>query len=188
MGMDIYLESHEVIDRRMAAQKRYYHWVKLRDKEKDRKKQAELQRQVEKWFDRIYSERNGYFRVNYNDYSISHWLQYNIDEKAKGEWGLEPFYSAVKDKEEPEIRSERFRQELLRTARKWYRKAEKLKGKESYLMVMDIEKTDLDKGRLMRNRVVLDGKETNRYIELLKELVIFAELAVKTKSPISVSY
>jgi hypothetical protein len=77
---------------------------------------------------------------------------------------------------------------LLRTARNWYRKAEKLKGKESYLMVMDIEKTDLDKGGLVRNRVVLDGKETNRYIELLKELVIFAELAVKTKSPISVSY
>jgi len=188
MGMDIYLEAELLKAQREKAEIEFDHWVKLRDAEKDKRKRAKLQKQVWKWFNAMDCAKNGYFRVNYNDYSLSYWLQYNVDERAKGDWGLEPFYSAVKDRKEPMIRSERFRQELLKTARGWYRKAVKLKGRESYLMALDWEKSDLKKGKWVRKKVVLKGAETNEYIRWLKDLVVFAELAVKTKSPIYVSY
>jgi len=172
MGMDIYLEAELLKAQREKAKIEFEHWVRLRDAEKDSRKRAKRQKQVWKWFDIMNGARNGYFRVNYNDYSLSYWLQYNIDERAKGEWGLEPFYSAVKGKREPIIRSERFRRELLKTAWGWYKKAVKLKGKESYLEVLDMEKSDLKKGKWAWKRVVLKGKETDWYIIRLKDLVV----------------
>jgi hypothetical protein len=188
MGMDIYLEDRESRARRDRARKRFEHLVMLRDEEKDESRKKSLHRQVLKSYDVICSAENGYFRVNYNDYSISYWLQYNVDKQAKGEWGLEPFYSAVKGMKKPVIRSERFRQELLTTARRWYNSAVKLKDKESYLFALDTRKSDFDKGEYVRSKVVLKGKQTNGYIVWLRNLVVFAELAVKHRSPIYVSY
>jgi len=188
MGMDIYLEDSESRALRNTARKRFDQMVMLRDKEKDEGKKKSLQRRVLKSYDVLFSAENGYFRVNYNDYSISYWLQYNIDEEAKGAWGLEPFYSAVKGMKKPIIRSESFRQELLTTARRWYNSAVKLKGKESYLFVPDAKKSDFGKGEIIRRKVALKGKETDRYIAWLRKLVVFAELAVKHRSPIYVSY
>jgi len=186
MGMDIYLEDRESKARRDRARKRFEHLVMLRDEEKDEGRKKSLQRQVLKSYEAMCSAKNGYFRISYNDYSLSYWLQDNIDEQAKGEWGLEPFYSAVKGMKKPVIRSERFRQELLTTARRWYNKAVKLKGKESYLFALDTRKSDFSKGEFVKSKVVLKGKETNWYIEWLKELVVFAERAVEKKSPIYV--
>jgi len=188
MGMDIYLEGEVFKARRERAQRRFYDWVELRNEEKDGKKQAELQEHVWKWFDILHSPKSGYFRVSYNPYSLSYWLQYNVDEKAKGDWGIEPFYSAVKGKREPIIRSEKFRLELLKTVRNWYKKALLLKDKKSYLMVPDHKRSDPGKDRWVRKKVVLPPKVTNDYVEQLKDLVVFAKLAVKTKSPICVSY
>jgi len=72
MGMDIYLEDRESRVRRHRACKRFERLVMLRDAEKDSKKRARLQKQVWKWYYTMNSARNGYFRVNYNDYSISY--------------------------------------------------------------------------------------------------------------------
>jgi len=185
MGMDIYLEAQEFKARREKARKRFYHWVQLRDEAKGVLEKEELQKQVMKWFEIMNSGKNGFFRVSYNDYSISYWLQYNVDEKAKGDWGLELFYLAVKGKKSPVIRSERFRQELLETTRRWYRKAVKLKDKKTYLVVgMERSKN----GSLVEKKLVISGKRTNWYIRWLKDLVVFAEQAVRTKSSIYVSY
>ena len=112
---------------------------------------------------------------------------YNIDPKAEGEWGLEPFYSAIKGKKEPIIRSKAFGVNPLKTARRWYEEALKLRDKESFLMVPDFEKSNFKKNRFVSKKVILKPKETNGYIDQVKDLVTFAELAVKTKSPIYVS-
>ena len=188
MGMDIYLEDSESKALREKARTQFEQLVRQRDMEKDESKRNSLQKQVLSSYDATYSAENGYFRVNYNDYSLSYWLQYNVDEHAKGDWGLEPFYSAVKDRKEPIIRSERFRQELLMTARKWYNISVKLKDRESYLFVLDSNKSSFDKGEFVKSKVVLKGEQTNGYIRWLKELVVFAERADERKSPIYVCY
>ncbi len=106
---------------------------------------------------------------------------------SRGEWGLEPFYSAIKGGRESIIKSKAFGINLLKTARRWYEKALKLKDKESFLMVPDVEKSDFKKNRFVSRKVILKPKETNGYIDQVKDLVTFAELAVKTKIPIYVS-
>ena len=185
--MDIYLEDKKLKEKAKKAYQMRWHYVKRRDAEKDEVEKAKLQRKVDQWWAIQCSPKAGCFRVNYNSYSLSYWLAYNIDPKAKGEWGLEPFYSAIKDKKEPIIKSKAFGVNLLKTARRWYEKALKLKDKESFLMVVDLKKSSFKKNRFVSKKVILKPEETNDYIDQVKDLVTFAELAVKTKSPIYVS-
>jgi hypothetical protein len=187
MGMDIYLEDPTVEAKREGCQKALHRALRLRDRAKDDEERARYQKKADEWYEKMYSGKMGYFRVSYNDYSISYWLMCNIDPKAKGEWGIEPFYSAVKNKEEPRITDVAFHRNLLKTARRWYEKACTLKGKKSVLMVTDYEKSDFEKDKWVKKKVVLEPKRTDEYIEWLKELVDFAELAVKTGKPIYVS-
>ncbi len=187
MGMIIYLENKKLKEKTKMARQMIPHYVRRRDAEKDEVEKAKLRQEMEQWWVTLYSPENGYFRVNYNAYSLSYWLMYNIDSTAKGEWGLEPFYSAIKDKKEPIIKSKAFRINLLKTARRWYKKALKLKDKESFVMVVDLKKSSFKKNRFVSKKVILKPKETNGYIDQVKDLVTFAELAVKTKSPIYVS-
>ena len=187
MGMDIYLEDSAVETKRKAYRTRLKKCLALRDKAKDRREQARHQKKADEWYEKAYSGRVGYFRVNYNDYSLSCWLMHNIDPKARGDWGIEPFYSAVSGKDEPIITDTSFHKELLETARRWYGKASKLKGKESVLVVTDYGKSDLKSDRWVRKKVVLTPERTDDYIEWLRELVDFAKLAVETGSPIYVS-
>jgi len=187
MGMDIYLEDPEIKAKREEREKTFDKYVALRNEAKDKKEEARYQKKVEEWYGKMLCAETGYFRVNYNPHSLSYWLETNIDPNAKGEWGIEPFYSAVKDKKEPLITDVSFHRELLETARRWYDKACTLKGKETFLLVMDYEKSSVEKNKLVRKKVVLKPKETDGYIEWLKELVDFAELAVKTGKPIYVS-
>lgn len=186
MGMDIYLEHARFEDSRKKVEQELYQWVERRNRENDPNKKEEYQREVERYYEQIFCAKNGYFRVNYNDYSLSYWLMYNVDEKAKADWGLEPFYSAIEGKEEPIIDSDEFRANLLETAKRWYQKALTLEDKESFLVVLDTEKSDPRKDPWAYKEIILKPEETNRYIERLKELVEFAELAVKTKSAIYV--
>ena len=187
MGMDIYLEDSAVETKRKACRKRLKKCLALRDKAKDTRERARHQRKADEWYEKAYNARVGYFRVNYNDYSLSCWLMHNIDPKAKGDWGIEPFWSAVSGKDEPIITDTSFHRELLKTARRWYGKASKLKGKESFLMVTDYNKSDLESNRWIKKKVMLPPERTDDYIERLRELVEFAELAVETGSPIYVS-
>ncbi len=189
MGMDIYLENPEIKAMRKKYKRNFRKYVKLRDAakyNKDEEEEKRYQEKVEKWYNKMYNGKMGYFRVSYNDYSISWWLMYNIDEEAKADWGIEPFYSASRDKKDHMIKDTSFHRELLDTAKRWYEKALKLKGKESFLMVTEYKKSSFEKNRLVKKKVVLKPKETDSYIKWLKELVDFAELAVRTKSPISV--
>ena len=101
MGMDIYLECKEMKELRESFQAEFQELCNLRDKAKTKWIKDWLQEKVEEAYAKTFNGETGYYRVNYNDYSISYWIQHNIDHEAKGDWGLEPFYSAVKDLEEP---------------------------------------------------------------------------------------
>lgn len=186
MGMDIYLEDPKLAAKRKDYRNRLRKYVGLRNRAKDKHQQARYQKKVDEWYEKIYCAKMGYFRVNYNDYSLSYWLMYNIDPKAKGDWGIEPFYSAVEDKEEPLITDVSFHKKLLETAQGWYDKACKLKGKASVLNVTDYKESDFEKEKWVKKKVTLKPEQTDEYIEWLKELVNFADLAVKTGKPIHV--
>ena len=77
---------------------------------RDSKEYEDAQKKVHRWYEEMHKPENEYFRVSYNPYSLAWWIHYNVDESAKGSWGLEPFFSAS-EKENP-IRSDAFREEL----------------------------------------------------------------------------
>ena len=163
MGMDIYLENPEIKAMRKKYKRNFHKYVKLRDAakyNKDKEEEKRYQEKVEEWYNKMFNGKMGYFRVSYNDYSISWWLMYNIDEEAKADWGIEPFYSASRDKKDHMIKDVSFHRELLDTAKKWYEKALQLKGKESFLVVTDYEKTRRNKGKLVRKKVMLKPEKT----------------------------
>ena len=187
MGMDIYLKDPEIEARRKRYRKTFRKYVALRDQTEDKQTRERYQKKVWEWYERMFCGKMGYFRVNYNDYSISYWLEYNIDPEAKAAWGIEPFYSASRASKDGLITDKAFHKGLLETARRWYGKALKLKDKQSMLMATDYAKSHSDKGKWVKKQVTLKPKQTNSYIEYLKELVEFAELAVKTQAPIEVS-
>ena len=173
MGMDIYGENHERLTQ--TFQGKFDQAVAYREQfPRDSKEYEEAQKEVHRWYEEMHKPENEYFRVSYNPYSLAWWIHSNVDESAKGSWGLEPFYSAS-EKENP-IRSAKFRDELLKTATQWYKKALELKDQRSYL-------ADSDKAE----KVVLKPEQTNSYIEYLHDLVVFAETVKKRRSTIKVS-
>lgn len=113
----------------------------------------------------------GYFRDCYNNYSLANWLRANVDEKAKGNWGMSIFM-------EPEkfgfksTKNSKFRSFALKTVCEWYEKAKTLKDRPSKVGY--------------NGEIGISPKETNKYIEWLEELVKFCQVAVEKKSPIMV--
>ncbi len=174
MGMDIYGENHERLTQTFQA--KFDQAVAYREQfPRDSKEYEEAQKEVHRWYEEMHKPENEYFRVSYNPYSLAWWIHYNLDESAKGSWGLEPFYSAS-EKENP-IRSDAFREELVKTAKEWYEKALDLKDQPSFLV------NHLDRDA----NVVLTPEDTNSYIDYLHDLVVFAETVKKRKSAITVS-
>jgi hypothetical protein len=187
MGMDIYLRDPEIEARRKRYRKTFRKYVALRDQAEDKQTKERYQRKVWEWYERMFCGRMGYFRVNYNDYSISYWLECNIGPEAKAAWGIDPFYSASLDNEDGLITGVSFHKRLLKTAREWYQKALEFKDKESIVLPTDYQKSSLDTSKWVKKQVTLKPEQTNSYIEHLEELVDSAELAVKTQTPIEVS-
>ena len=95
MGMDIYaLPLHEESQERQGYERQFNAWVVKREKARrrgDGKAQEAAQKKVEFYFGLMHSGRLGYFRVNYNPFSLSWWIEYNIEKEAKGDWGLAIF-------------------------------------------------------------------------------------------------
>ena len=75
--MDIYLENPKIKAMRKKYKRNFHKYVKLRDAakyRKDKEEEKRYQEKVEEWYNKMFNGKMGYFRVSYNDYSISWWL------------------------------------------------------------------------------------------------------------------
>ena len=169
MGMDIYaLPLHEESQERQGYERQFNAWVVKREKTRrrgDEKAEEAAQKKVEFYFGLMHSGRLGYFRVNYNPFSLSWWIEYNIEKEAKGDWGLAIFYDAVKGKAEPVIDDDGFRDQLLATSRRWYEKALGLKDKESVISEPEYDYSGDAPKQMGTKTHRLSPKETNGYID-----------------------
>lgn len=111
----------------------------------------------------------GYFRDCYNRYSLANWISQNIDENARGTWGLEIF-----DTDRPNFNTPAWRSELLSKAVTWLTRAFGLRGQETYV------------GYPHQERIKIPASKTDEYIEWLEELVKFAELVNERKAKVIV--
>ena len=191
MGMDVYAQPlFKESEERKNYERKFETWVAKRDQARAAgNKEAEQagQRMVERYYNRMYRGRMGYFRVNYNPFSLSWWLEFNVEKGAKGDWGLAIFYDAIQGKAERVIDDDEFRERLLATARRWYEKALSLKDRESLIHEPEYDHSGDKLRRTGAKTHQLNPKETNDYIDWLKELVDFAEVVAKEKCAIEVS-
>jgi hypothetical protein len=123
--------------------------------------------QAESWL--CPNHKVGYFRDCYNGYSLANWLSQNVDEKARGEWGLEIF-----DQKRPGFNTAAWRKELLSKSLKWFMRSVQLRGQETYV------------GYPGKERIKVPAEKTDDYIEWLEELLRFAELVNQRKAKVVV--